>query len=49
MNDLQKMLQWRIIEDLQDNHPHLRFGWYGIIPMIYENDLGVADIHMGKL
>lgn len=29
-----RFLMWRIMEGLQDSHPHLWFGWYGIVPMV---------------
>ena len=44
-----KIEQWKIVEDLQEKYPNLRFGWYGFIPMVYEDDAGTADINMGKL
>ena len=44
-----KIEQWKIVEDLQEKYLHLRFGWYGFIPMVYEDDAGTADINMGKL
>ena len=44
MNQLQLHEQWKIVEDLQEKYPHLRFGWYGFIPMVYEDDFDTADI-----
>jgi len=29
-------LQWEIMEDIQNNNPHLRFGWDGFVLVIYE-------------
>ena len=43
---LAKLEQWKIVEDLQEKYPYLRFGWYGFIPMVYEDDMGTAKIHM---
>ena len=42
MNDEMLKIQWDITEDLQEKFPHLRFGWYGFIPMVYEDDKGTA-------
>lgn len=44
--DLAKIEQWKIVEDLQEKYSHLRFGWYGFIPMVYEGDVGSAKINM---
>lgn len=52
MEDVMLQIQWDITEDLQDHHPYLRFGWWGFVPMVYENDFGTAEDdkkHMGCL
>ena len=49
MNDEMLKIQWDITEDLQEKFPHLRFGWYGFIPMVYEDDKGTDKITMVKL
>ena len=30
-------LMWRIVEDLEDEYPYYRFGWWGIIPLVIVN------------
>ena len=27
---------WRIMEDLEEEYPNLRIGWWGFIPMFFE-------------
>jgi len=49
MNEKQLQEQWKIVEDLQEKYPHLRFGWWGFIPMVYEDDMGTAKINLGKI
>ena len=46
MNDEMLQIQWNITEDLQEQYPHLRFGWFGFIPMVYETDTATVKINM---
>lgn len=32
--DLMKWLQWRLMEDFQDNHPYYLCGWDGFVIMV---------------
>lgn len=34
MNRDQILIQWKIIEDIQDNRPYLLFGWDGFMPVV---------------
>ena len=49
MNEKQLHEQWKIVEDLQEKYPHLRFGWYGFVPMVYEDDIGSGKMTLGKI
>ena len=38
MNREQLMIQWDIMEALQEEQPHFHIGWYGFAPMYILTD-----------